>query len=172
MALWRWMRASRLRTSVIGAAAILAVPVIGFGWWLGSPLFLNKTVNEEFPAVSTGPESVPAATALLTGLFEDEDSLHRGSGAATVYDLGDGAMSLRLEDFSVTNGPDLFVLLMKDPEGRDTDLGYIDLGSLKGNRGNQNYDIPAGVDLSEYKAAMIYCRAFHVVFSVAALNPA
>ena len=59
---------------------------------------------------------------------------------------------------------------MVDPEGRDKDRGYLDLGKLKGNIGNQNYPVPDGIDISEYNAVMIYCEPFHVIFSTAPLN--
>ena len=79
---------------------------------------------------------------------------------------------LRLEDFRVTNGPDLRVLLVpaSDPQGRDDVEGYIELGKLKGNMGNQNYFLPEGEDGSGFSSVVIYCRPFHVVFSVATLN--
>ena len=77
---------------------------------------------------------------------------------------------LRLEDLSVTNGPDLHVLLMEDPGGSDKDAGYIDLGNLKGNRGNQNYPLPEGTDASKYHSVMINCQPLHVIFSCAELT--
>ena len=104
------------------------------------------------------------------GQFVDADSFHLGEGSATIYQQGDQSV-LRFEDFSVTNGPDLHVLLATNgaPTNR-SDLGeYIDLGPLKGNLGNQNYEIPADVDLSQYNSVVIYCMPFHVVFSVASL---
>jgi flagellar basal body-associated protein FliL len=109
---------------------------------------------------------------VLQGQFKDADSFHKGSGTGTIYQLPDGSHLLRLEDFTVTNGPDLHVLLASSPSptGR-ADLGdYVDLGSLKGNIGNQNYEIPAGTDLSQFKSVVIYCKPFHVVFSTAALG--
>jgi hypothetical protein len=48
--------------------------------------------------------------------------------------------------------------------------GYLDLGSLKGNIGNQNYEIPAGTDISEYQSVVIYCLPFHVIFSTATIS--
>jgi hypothetical protein len=108
--------------------------------------------------------------ALITGNFRDEDRLHKGSGKATLYRLEDESHVLRLEDLNVTNGPDLHVLLMVDPEGGDKSQGYLDLGKLKGNIGNQNYPVPADADVSIYNAVMIYCQPFHVVFSTARLK--
>ena len=105
--------------------------------------------------------------------FRDGDSFHKGEGKATIYKLADGQQVLRFEDFKVTNGPDLRVLLVKNanPQGRgDLDSGYEELGKLKGNIGNQNYTIPNSIDLDEYGSIVIYCKPFHVVFSVASLN--
>lgn len=105
------------------------------------------------------------------GEFRDADRVHQGSGLATVYQQGDQRV-LRFEEFSVTNGPDLHVLLVSNADATSqADMGdYIDLGSLKGNMGNQNYEIPADVDLSNYTGVMIYCMPFHVVFSTAPLQ--
>lgn len=105
------------------------------------------------------------------GQFSGADSFHQGSGQATIFQQGETSV-LRFENFSATNGPDLHVLLATGsaPTGR-ADLGdYIDLGSLKGNMGNQNYEVPAGTDLSQYHSVIIYCMPFHVVFATASLN--
>ena len=119
---------------------------------------------------------VPTAVAIQAGNLRDADSFHRGSGRATIYELPDGSLVLRLEDLNVTNGPDLHVLLSghADPKSRNEvkDLGYVDLGKLKGNIGNQNYEIPAGLDVSMYSSVVIYCQPFHVIFSVAPLASA
>lgn len=104
------------------------------------------------------------------GQFAGADNFHQGSGNAAIFQQGDQRV-LRLEDFSVTNGPDLHVLLIENAtaNGR-SELGeYVDLGPLKGNIGNQNYEIPADVDLSQYGGVMIYCMPFHVVFATAPL---
>ncbi len=201
MRLFRWLVATKPRKILTGAGLVAAVPAIALGWWLGSPLFLNKTVDEEFPRtvsavipdsmtraeaetemeeaaaenVAAGEEMIPAmletsTVALKSGSFRDEDRAHRGSGTATIYTIDDGSNVLRLEELDVTNGPDLFVLLMVDPEGKDKSQGYVELGRLKGNRGNQNYDIPPDVEVGDHNAVMIYCRAFSVVFSTAPLS--
>ena len=120
-------------------------------------------------------ESMPAdgeTLVLLQGEFQDADNFHQGSGKATIFQLADGSRLLRLEDFSVTNGPELHVILATgaSPTAR-FDLGnHIDLGKLKGNLGNQNYEISADVNIELYQSVVIYCVPFHVVFSVAPLS--
>ncbi len=110
----------------------------------------------------------------LTGQFQDADAFHKGSGSATVYDVGGGQLVLRLDEFRVTNGPDLRVLLANapNPEGHSdlADAGYVELGKLKGNVGSQNYEIPDDFDLAKAQSVVIYCNPFRVVFSVASLE--
>ena len=117
---------------------------------------------------------VPVAVA--NGNFRGADSFHQGSGTATIYQTPDGGHVLRFEDFMVTNGPDLRVLLAEpgDPMSRDELQagGYTHLAKLKGNQGNQNYEIPADIDLSAQNSVIIYCMPFHVIFSVATLEKA
>jgi hypothetical protein len=111
-------------------------------------------------------------TAVVDGLFVGADEFHMGEGRAAVFEQGEQQV-LRFEDFSVTNGPDLHVILSKHAAPLDrADIGedYLDLGSLKGNLGNQNYEVPAGVDLSQYQSVVIYCVPFHVVFATAELG--
>ena len=125
------------------------------------------------PAEAT-PEPEPVGPlALVTGSLMDADSFHMGSGQVTLYRLEDGSHLIRLEDIEVTNGPDLHVLLTPTHGlgGRD-DLqaaGYIDLGSLKGNIGSQNYEVPAGYEIPEELTLVIYCVPFHVIFATAEL---
>ena len=120
------------------------------------------------------PES--EVRAVKQGDFKDADSFHRGSGQAIIYTTPEGGHLLRLENLEVTNGPALHVVLSphEDPTRSNEVLleGYADLGDLKGNRGNQNYTIPADVDLSVIKSVVIYCKPFAVVFSVATLRGA
>ena len=131
---------------------------------------LDSPMVEAMPA----PMESGAATRLKSGSFRDADSFHRGSGLAFIYRTPDGGHLLRLEDFSVTNGPQLHVMLSPhtDPtrgsEVRTT--GYVDLGRLKGNKGAQNYEIPDSTDLAVQGSVVIYCKPFSVVFSVATLQ--
>ncbi len=189
---------NKRRLLIIGA--IVAVPVIAIGVWLSAPLLFDKEVSEDFPMAANAeiPDDMtieeveaemeeaadrPATeaddemmdegpVALSAGDFMDADDFHQGSGTATIYELEDGSHVLRLEDFEVTNGPDLHVLLVpnSDPQTGDDIEGYVDLGSLKGNLGNQNYEIPSDVDVSQFGSVMIYCKPFHVIFSTASLG--
>lgn len=117
------------------------------------------------------PEDAETWTAVSTGTFTGADDFHQGEGVATIYQLGDQRV-LRFEEFEVTNGPDLHVILSSSPNPTARDgLGeYINLGMIKGNIGSQNYEIPADVDLSQYQSIVIYCQPFHVVFATAVLN--
>ncbi len=130
----------------------------------------------EATMMATGGASDDASklSRLKTGGFRDADSFHKGSGAATIYEGSDGARALRLEDFRVTNGPELHVIVSPsaNPQNREevTSSGYVDLGKLKGNVGNQNYTIPDNVEIPELGSVVIYCKPFHVIFSVASLE--
>ena len=110
--------------------------------------------------------------AILTGNFMDADRFHLGSGVAKVFRLPDDRTVLRFENFMVTNGPALSVLLSSNPSPASSgDLGdYVDLGPLKGNIGNQNYEISPSTNLDDFKSVVIYCVPFHVVFSTATLE--
>ena len=96
-------------------------------------------------------------------------------GTAAVYQLGDRRV-LRLTGFSTSNGPDVRVYLVAAGDATDTETvtkaGFVELGKLKGTQGDQNYDIPAGLDLEKYRAVTILCRRFSVNFGTAPLTPA
>jgi hypothetical protein len=132
----------------------------------------TQPAEEQATETPTAEPEPAQPIVVLQGQFQDADSFHEGSGSATVYQLPDGGLTLRFEDFSATNGPDLHVLLASGPAPASSDdLGdYLDLGSLKGNVGNQNYEIPPGTDLSQFKSVVIYCVPFHVVFATATLG--
>ena len=130
-------------------------------------------VDEAMPSMVMEAETPVQDMIRAAGNFRDADSFHKGSGNATIYELGSGERILRLDEFRVTNGPDLHVIVSPhpNPESQD-DLktpGYRDLGSLKGNQGNQNYPLPEGVSLEDLGSVVIYCAPFHVIFSTASL---
>ena len=93
------------------------------------------------------------------------DGFHNAEGVAKIIQLADGTDILRLENFKATNGPDLYVYLSTDKTNAD----IVNLGRLKGNIGNQNYLIPAGTEITKYNTALIWCRAFSVIFGSAQL---
>ena len=203
--------------------------VLAAGWYLASPLFINRMVSEAFPieipsaaqmremspdemdameqqimdAIPSADdmeamperarerirkdverfaaampdkhavEPMPGAPVLLaSGEFRDADRFHKGSGLAKLYDIPAVGRVLRFEEFRATNGPDLRVLLAAAPLPTNRhDLGeYIELGSLKGNVGDQNYEIPEDIDVARYGSVVIYCKPFHVVFATAPLT--
>lgn len=95
------------------------------------------------------------------------DGIHNAEGIAKIIPLEENAASiLRLENLKVTNGPDLYVYLSTDNNSHD----FVNLGKLKANNGNQNYNIPLGTDLSKYDTVLIWCKAFSVLFGSADLK--
>ena len=132
-----------------------------------STMMPDSEMEEEMPETETQAEWV----LVSEGQFQDADSTHRGSGTASVFQQGETQI-LRFENFNVTNGPDLHVLLVENiGAGSHDELGdYIDLGKLKGNMGDQNYEIPDGIDISQYEGIIIYCVPFRVVFARAPLG--
>ncbi len=145
------------------------------GWYLFRPerVFIDATVNERFPSdqIARSDSGGGAAGVLATGQFHGV--AHDAKGTATVHQLADGKRVLRLTDFETSNGPDVQVYLVAAPDARDnatvTNAGFVHVAPLKGNIGNQNYDLPANVDLATYRAVTIWCRRFGVNFATAPL---
>jgi hypothetical protein len=128
----------------------------------------------EVPPTATPPVTpTPATVTLAQGAFYN--IVHEGEGQASIYQLADGLRVLRFESFTVLNGPDLYVYLVPaDPVPNVIGQDYMvfhNLGALKGNTGDQNYELPADLDLSLYKSVVIWCRAFKVPFAAAPLAP-
>ena len=128
----------------------------------------NRKVSEAMPVSMVTPGTT--AIKVKSGNFQDADQFHKGSGQATIYRSPDGGHLLRLENLNVTNGPDLHVVLSPHSRGDVKVPGYVDLGKLKGNKGDQNYEIPRDVDVAAQGSVVIYCEPFAVVFSVATLQ--
>ena len=131
------------------------------------------------PGPAAGDDTAPSEAGsapsdpveLATGSFVSRNR-YTVTGIATTYQLADGQRLLRLEDFESTNGPDLFVYLTvagASDEDDALDADFVDLGVLSGNIGNQNYVIPADVDLDRYDTVVIWCRRFTTSFGVADL---
>ena len=106
---------------------------------------------------------------ISSGSLSGADDFHFAEGTALLIETEPGVYVLRLEEFSVRNGPDLFVYLAAGPN--QIDDSAINLGDLRATDGSVNYDIPAGIDISQYQGVVIWCRAFAVFFGSAPLYP-
>ena len=97
---------------------------------------------------------------------------HATRGQAKIIDAS-GRRYLRFEAFSTSNGPQLKVYLSAAAAGGPPDAfddRFLDLGDLKGNVGDQNYPIPAGVDLKRYRSVVVWCKRFSVAFGAAPIS--
>jgi len=147
--------------------ALVLLLVVGAAWYAFRPerAFINQTVNEQFPTASA------ASSQLAAGQFHS--GAHETKGVATVFQLADGKKTLRLTNFATSNGPDVHVYLVAAPDAKDNDTvtkaEFVDLGALKGNIGDQNYELPANADLAKYRAVTIWCKRFSVNFGTAPL---
>jgi Electron transfer DM13 len=173
-----WIAGHRGITWAI-AATVVALVVFVLVWFEPQTLFIETEVDEALPTTSSeldpsdAPSSTEATEILATGEFRALE--HPAVGTAYIIELKDGKRFLRFEGLDTSNGPDLRVYLSEVPASDDWYAygeRFIDLGALKGNRGNQNYPLPDDLDLSRYKSAVIWCRKFTVGFGVAGLTEA
>jgi len=157
----------------IGSGLVVAA----IAWYAFRPelLFVNKSVSESFPATSIAANTSDAAgpKQLASGQFKGY--AHETQGNAGIYEVN-GKRVLRLTEFKTSNGPDVHVYLVAAPDAKDDatvkKAGFIDLGSMKGNMGDQNYDVPNTADLHKYQAVTIWCARFNVNFATAPLTNA
>jgi hypothetical protein len=163
-----WMAGGYLLVAVV-AGVILVLPTLR-----------DKEVNEKVatgaPAAQPAPDrqerggaAEPAGNVqLFSGSFRSV--AHSGTGTAAVVELAEGGRVVTLTDFETDSGPDLR-LYVSTGDPADGDLGdFKDLGALKGNKGNQQYDLPRGLDLDRYGTVVVWCRAFSVPFTSAKLE--
>ncbi len=152
---------------VIPIAAVAAI----VAWYAFRPerLVVNRSVNEAMPAAQGSSSPQP----LVSGQFYS--ILHPTAGTATIYRMGDGSRVLRFTGFSTSNGPDVHVYMVAADDAKDSAsvlrAGFIDLGTIKGNMGDQNYPLNPDVDLSKYRAVSVWCKRFSVNFGAAPLMP-
>jgi hypothetical protein len=173
--LWR----HRVATAILGTP-LLIVGVIA-GDYLVSPLWDRSYLNETSPVQAAGGqtdattapaagEAIPAAAKTThRGKFVGADDFHFGRGDGVILKTAEGKNVLRFENFSVRNGPDLFVYLSRDASGRRVEES-LNLGKLKATDGAFNYDIPANINLADVKSVVVWCKQFSVLFSVAELQ--
>ena len=150
--------------------AAVALPVLVALWWAFRPekLWINAKVNEPAP-FATGGEPQP----ILTGRFEGNGQ--QTSGRATIFKKPGGDEYLHLSDFTTPNSQDVHVVLTRSDNlaqgAAKGDLESVDLGPLKSNQGDQNYDVPAATDLNKYDAVAVFGEGTHTVSGLAKLAP-
>lgn len=190
-----WFAAARRHPGRTGVVVALAVAVgAPLTWYLASPIWIRTSLVEAGPSAapspvpsvaarsnppSSPPSTPPAASSappspttsafaprtVASGEFEGTDEFHFGRGTATLIEVEPGRFHLRLEDFSVRNGPDLYVYLSTD--GNDYADAALELGTLKATDGSFGYDVPAGTDVGRFQSAIIWCKQFSHLFAVA-----
>ena len=130
------------------------------------------------PTTTTAPPTTTTTTVpegpVLLSSSEWISIGHPGAGTVLVYRQPDGSHVVRFENLEVSNGPDLLVILSAAPLVNDraaySEVEYLSLGDLKGNKGNQNYVVPADVNLGDYQTVAIWCRRFNYTFNAADIH--
>ena len=158
----------------------LVVVAAGLYWFQPWQLWVNETVQEDFPSAAAAPTSAsrptePGPVELASGTLISHE--HQTTGTVRILRAADGSSVLRLENLDTSSGPDVHVWLTdapvkpgKDDWGVFDDGKHFDAGKLKGNKGNQNYQLPADVDLAAYTSVSIWCDRFNVSFGAAELT--
>lgn len=148
------------KKQIIGIA-VAGVAIVGWAAFRPELLFVNKSVNEKLPTM--GNDKVEE---IATGMFASQ--AHETKGTASLVKVGT-KQYLRLSGFSTSNGPDVRVLILKEGSQPNSE-GATDLGSIKGNQGDQNYELPANLMLTGNENISIWCQRFSVGFGTAKLH--
>ncbi|MEU8524944.1 MULTISPECIES: DM13 domain-containing protein [Streptomyces] len=184
----RFRTERRWRAAAVVAAVVVAAGLVWFKPWA---LWVDETVHEALPAAQATPtpgsptSAMPSSAATPSTAPSGPVTVARGSfishehattGTVKIVRLADGGHTLRLEGLDTSNGPDLRVWLSDAPVKAGTagwrvfDEGkYVNLAKLKGNKGDQNYALPADVDWAAYPSVSIWCDRFDVSFGAARL---
>ena len=165
-----WRR-PELRLPVLGTYLVVAVAV---GLYLGRSQFVDDVVNERVvsvsPPVTEDAEGAAPPRNVLLAQGSFEPVAHSARGTARVIRTPRGRV-LTLTGFEVDNGPDLRVYVVAGPARSEEEVDeFTDLGALKGNKGNQQYDLPGEIDLGRSHTVVVWCRAFSVNFARAPLS--
>ena len=174
---WPWL----LAVAGVGIALVVLV------WFQPQKLFIDDRVDEAIPTASppsTASDAPDSAAAVSTTAPDPAEPVEHGrgefvsldhgtTGIARILELADGRRIVRLEGLDTDNGPDLYLYLGTNPaDGNEGafDDDFVNLGRLKGNQGDQNYDIPAGTDLDRHSTVVIWCDRFDSAFGAADLT--
>ena len=170
---------------VVGAAGVALLFYLAFAVFGVQALFYDREVNEDFVAVAptaeeqASPDSTSSTTSeqvtpvrISTGEFHAVT--HPGTGDAIVYRREDGSYVLRLENLDIFNGPALYVYAVAAEDANDNatvlEAGFLNVGPLKGNQGNQTYELPADFDPEKHRSISVWCQRFSVNFATAPLR--
>jgi hypothetical protein len=175
--LWRKPAFWAIVSFLVALGLFLALAVFGI-----QTLFYDTEVNEDFgaPAPASAEQGSPQADSaasskpVVISSGEFHPVAHPGKGDAIVYRLEDGSHVLRLENLNIFNGPDLYVYAVAAKDAKDDETveeaNVLNLGSLKGNRGNQTYELPAAFNPEKYRSISIWCKRFSVNFATTPLR--
>ncbi len=155
---------------VAGAAFVLV-------WFQPQKLLIDERVSDDLPAATdarpqTAGDDTPATSSVSSKhAFISRD--HGTDGTVRIVQAADGRTIVRIEGLDTDNGPDLYLYLSTNTANGDEgafDDDYVSLGRLKGNKGDQNYDLPEGVDVGDFRTVLIWCKRFSVPFANATLT--
>jgi hypothetical protein len=175
--LWRKPAFWAIASLLVALGLFLAFAVFGI-----QTLFYDTEVNEEFgaPAPASAEQRSPQADSaasskpVVISSGEFHPVAHLGEGDAIVYGLEDDKHVLRLENLDIFNGPALYVYAVAAEDAKDSETveeaDSLNLGPLKGNRGNQTYELPAAFNPEKYRSISIWCKRFSVNFATAPLR--
>jgi hypothetical protein len=185
----------RLGVPQVVRVLVIGIPTVLVSWWLLEPFFSDDVVEERFstsiaaaqrepeattstsapdPGAAPGtlaPPPAPAGPRLVgSGTFVGLAG-HDGTGDAGIFELENGSHVLRLENLDIDNGPDLELYLVPGSDSYSPGAGSLHLGALKGNVGNQTYEIPTDFEVSAGPwTVLVWCEAFTVEFVGASLE--
>ena len=197
---YHWASIARRHPVVSGIAGVAAIVVVApVAWYLVSPIFIRTELVEPpvaaaaasaspvtaEPTAEPSPSAAPSEVAEPTrepeptptpwvaapprsGEFKGNDDFHFGRGTATLIETAPGEWTIRLDDFSVRNGPDLYVYL--SPAKRDYAEGALEVARLKATDGSFNVRLPEGMDPTEMRSVLIWCKQFSQLFAWATLE--
>ncbi|MBL9147393.1 MAG: DM13 domain-containing protein [Phycisphaerae bacterium] len=178
-----------MNRKVVALVAGAGLLVVGWAAFRPELLFIDQRVNEDFPvAAAVAMVDMPTSEApMLDPIAQDMKDAkklaegtfhgvaHETKGTATIYQLADGRRFLRFTGFDTSNGPDLRVIMTTATDATDSDTiknakERVELAKLKGNVGDQNYELPKDVDLAKFKSVTVWCNRFSVNFATAPLK--
>jgi hypothetical protein len=149
------MRITRKRIAILAALVVLGAGAA----WAASPLFIETRADV------APPEGF--SVLVSEGTWQGVDGFHFARGVARILGNGQGDFVLRLEDFSVRNGPDIHFFLSSDGS---VGPGDLDLGSVPATTGSYHVPIPGGTDVQPFGFALVHCVPANFLFASAALE--